>query len=216
MAGWSSTCGPRLGRRAVERRAAPWPRVRSRVGPCPSPSAVAFGFAAWVRPPPRARGRDRGPQLCALGRPVTEARRSHAVLMKRRRKRCRSCEELFHPDARVGPRQQFCSASVCQRARRRTYQKKWRSAHPSDDRGRRLRQQLQRVEAGDPVPPPKPSEPLSYVPWDEVDSELGAGNRVVVAYVLGVVVRWLVQSGRSPSRALSDEPARSAEMPSTG
>ena len=142
-------------------------------------------------------------------------RRPHALAMNHRRKRCRSCEELFHPDPRVGRRQQFCSEAACQRARRRVYQQKWRSTHPSEERGRRLRQRLQRVEAGEPAPPPKPHQPLSQVPWDEVDSELGAQTRVVLAYVFGVVLRWLVQSGRSPSRALTDDPERSAEEAAT-
>ncbi len=126
---------------------------------------------------------------------------------KRRRKRCRACEELFHPDRRVGSRQQYCGGESCQLARKRDYQRQWRSAHPAEDRGRRLRETLQR----DTAVAPRPAEPLARVPWDEVESELGLGTSTVLKCVIGVVVRWLVRSGTADRGRLADGEARSAE-----
>ncbi len=87
----------------------------------------------------------------------------------------------------MGSRQRHCSGAACQKARKRDYQRRWRKAHPSEERGRRLREILSgpaRVE-------PRPREPLAKVPWDEVETELGHEAGVVLMFVLGIVVRWL-------------------------
>ena len=43
-----------------------------------------------------------------------------------RRRRCRYCQCLFHPDPRVGPRQRTCGAPACQRERHAESCGRWR------------------------------------------------------------------------------------------
>jgi len=53
-----------------------------------------------------------------------------------RRKRCRFCKELFHPDPRLASRQYACSKPSCQKARKHTKQKKWFKRNPHYFQGR--------------------------------------------------------------------------------
>ena len=129
----------------------------------------------------------------------------------RRRRRCAECNALFDPDPRVGKRQKYCSDASCQRARRRAYQQGWRAAHPSEERGRRLREALQQASSSQARPRARPREPLASIPWDEVESELGAPTSVVLMCVMGVVVRWLVRSSSAHGGALMNGLPRSAE-----
>lgn len=47
-----------------------------------------------------------------------------------RRKRCKSCNELFDPDRRTKGRQRYCSKSRCQSIRQRLNEKSWRERNP--------------------------------------------------------------------------------------
>ena len=55
--------------------------------------------------------------------------------MSATRKRCRFCEHLFRPDARVGARQYACPAPACQAQRKREGQERWTEAPPAYFRG---------------------------------------------------------------------------------
>ena len=112
---------------------------------------------------------------------------------------------MFHPDPRVGARQDFCSKLGCQKARKAEYQKRWRRPHPSVDLGRRLRQELANASPRQPRPPPRPHDPLARIPWDEIQQEYGVGPSmsIVMMCVARVVVRWLAQSRSVRERPLA-------------
>ena len=113
---------------------------------------------------------------------------------RHRRRRCGNCGELFYADLRVGNRQRYCSCVECQLARKSDYQRQYRKKHPAEDRARRLREALASVKEGGSRAPPRPQEPMARVPWDEIGSEFGEENAVMLACVLGLVVRWLIGS----------------------
>jgi hypothetical protein len=48
-----------------------------------------------------------------------------------RRKKCVSCLELFHPDARTKGKQRYCSKDECQRQRQRKNERDWRRRYPA-------------------------------------------------------------------------------------
>ncbi len=50
------------------------------------------------------------------------------------------------------------------------------------------------VKEGGRPPAFRPARPLEMVPWDEVRAECGTELGVVLSFVLGIVVRWLVRS----------------------
>lgn len=130
---------------------------------------------------------------------------------RRRRKRCPGCQELFHPDPRVGRRQEYCAKKTCQRIRKRNYQRRFRAEHPSEERGRRLREALAQASSSPSRPQARPRDPLALIPWDEVESELGTPTSVVLVCILGVVMRSLARSRAARRVPLSDGPARSAD-----
>lgn len=47
-----------------------------------------------------------------------------------RRKRCKSCDELFDPDPRTKGKQRYCSKHQCQTTRQRLNEKNWRARNP--------------------------------------------------------------------------------------
>jgi len=49
---------------------------------------------------------------------------------RQRQKRCKSCRDLFHPDARTKGKQQCCSKPECQSKRQRQNEKDWRKRNP--------------------------------------------------------------------------------------
>ena len=111
----------------------------------------------------------------------------------------------------MGHRQRYCSVRACQLARKSVYQSRWRAAHPAEERGRRLREALDR---GEPTAP-RPLEPLGFVPWDEIESELGLPTSVILKCVAGVLVRWLLASDITHRGSLTTAEARSAVAQST-
>lgn len=59
---------------------------------------------------------------------------SHRQARRHRRKRCRSCQELFDPDTRTKGRQRHCSRPECQTIRQRQNEKDWRRRNPESRR----------------------------------------------------------------------------------
>lgn len=124
--------------------------------------------------------------------------------MRRRRRRCVICGELFRADRRVGKRQRACGRRECQKERRRRTRAAWREANPDYDRDRRLRErivaarQAARVsspEAARARPPTVPRE-LRVLPWDLAQSELGVATVDFLALVVSLVLR-IAQRQRS-------------------
>lgn len=78
--------------------------------------------------------------------------------MRRRRKRCRYCAELFRPDPRVGKRQRACSKSDCQSRRQAKNREDWLGRHPGYFTGRGFQHKRYREEiaSGERVPVPRP------------------------------------------------------------
>jgi hypothetical protein len=50
--------------------------------------------------------------------------------LRTRRKRCKSCQQLFEPDPRTKGKQQYCSKTECQTQRQRQNEKDWRERNP--------------------------------------------------------------------------------------
>lgn len=48
----------------------------------------------------------------------------------KRRRRCKSCHELFNPDTRTKGKQRYCSKTECQSKRQRQNEKDWRIRNP--------------------------------------------------------------------------------------
>jgi hypothetical protein len=46
-------------------------------------------------------------------------------MKRRRRRKCRHCGELFHPDPRNQYHQKYCSEPACRRASKTASQKRW-------------------------------------------------------------------------------------------
>ena len=60
------------------------------------------------------------------------------------------------------------------------------------------------VQSGRARASPRPREPLAQVPWDEIETEMGASATVVLSYVVAVVVRWLVRSDSGRRRGSTE------------
>jgi hypothetical protein len=117
--------------------------------------------------------------------------------MRRRRRRCTVCGELFQADRRVGTRQRACSRAECQRQRRQQTQRKWRQRHPDYFVDRRLRRRAAQARAAQSSPerarrPPPLAVPgeLRPIPWDLAQDEIG----VQVTDFLAVMACLLVRS----------------------
>lgn len=111
---------------------------------------------------------------------------------------------MFDPDPRFGKNQRYCSRTDCQKARKREYQREFRKEHPSEGRGRRLREALAAAEEGKPPPRHRPREPLEAVPWDEIGGEVGTSHVVVLTCLMDVVV-WWVRRFQMPPRSITTE-----------
>ena len=129
--------------------------------------------------------------------------------MRRRRRRCSVCGELFWADPRVGPRQRACSRLECQQERRKQTQSKWRKRNPEYFIDRRLRARSLAARAAEgrqsgpadglggrrPAPLGVPSE-LRPIPWDLAQDEIG----VQVTDLIAVVACLLVRIAKDQSR----------------
>lgn len=122
--------------------------------------------------------------------------------MRRRRRRCTVCGELFRADRRVGVRQRTCSRMECQQERRRETQGKWRERNPDYfvDRRLRMRSLAARaaMESGPagraagvarrPSPLAVPSE-LRPIPWNLAQDEIGVQATDFLAVVACLLLR---------------------------
>lgn len=129
--------------------------------------------------------------------------------MRRRRRRCTVCGELFRADPRVGPRQRACSQPECQQKRRQETQGKWRKCNPDYFVDRRLRVRalaacaaqspaVGRAEesARRPAPLRVPAQ-LGRIPWDFAQDEIGVQVTDFIAVVACLLVRLAKDQRRS-------------------
>ena len=117
--------------------------------------------------------------------------------MPQKKRPCRICRRWFHPDPRVGARQQVCSSDSCQAARRKTTQDSWRARNPDYFVARRLKQRAA-LAAPPPAPPPAPLRvppPLDRLPWDIAQDQFGAQGADFLG-VLGKVLLGAAQDQR--------------------
>jgi len=106
----------------------------------------------------------------------------------RKKRPCSICRRWFQPDVRVGDRQRACERDACQRERHRRADQRWRAANRDYDRDRRWRETIAVAKEEPSVAPPmKPSSPISGLPWDVVQDEMGVQGRVIVAGVVRVM-----------------------------
>ena len=123
--------------------------------------------------------------------------------MRRRRRRCAACGELFQANPRVRGRQRTCSRSDCQQKRRRETQRKWRERNPDYFVDRRLRvralaaraaesRQVGRVDglARRPAPLRVPAE-LRCLPWDLAQDEIGVQTTDFIAVLACLLVHLM-------------------------
>ena len=118
--------------------------------------------------------------------------------MRRRRRRCTECKELFQADPRAGKRQRACSQEKCQKKRRQKTQRKWRERNPDYPRARRLLVRSVTARAADggrgegaprrPAPLSVPAV-LRCLPWDLAQDEIGVQITDFIAVCLCLVVR---------------------------
>jgi hypothetical protein len=126
--------------------------------------------------------------------------------MRRRRRRCTVCGELFRADLRVGPRQRACRRPECQQERRKETQGKWRERNPEYFADRRLRARALAARAAEsspvgglarrPAPLGVPSE-LRRIPWDLAQDEIGVQVTDFIAVVACLLVRIAKDQRRS-------------------
>jgi hypothetical protein len=106
-----------------------------------------------------------------------------------RKRPCCVCRHWFRPDPRVGARQRACRQAECQAARRRRTQASWRKRNPDYFIARRIQ------ERGALPQPPEPLRlpaPLSQLPWDIAQDELGVQGTDFIA-IMAALLRRSVQ-----------------------
>jgi len=114
--------------------------------------------------------------------------------MRRRRRRCTVCGELFRADRRVGTRQRCCGRPECQQERRRETQSRWRERYPDYFVDRRLRLRAAETRAAEaglvrrPAPLAVPAD-LRRIPWDLAQDEIGVQVTDFLAVVACLLVR---------------------------
>ena len=125
-----------------------------------------------------------------------------SLSMRRRRRRCTVCGELFQADRRVGARQRTCSRAECQQERRRKTQDRWRERNPDYFIDRRLRVRALAARAASESPPSGraagvtrrpaplsvPSE-LRRIPWNLAQDEIGVQVTDFLAVVACLLLR---------------------------
>ena len=142
------------------------------------------------------------------GRPVATGLADGRSLGSMVRKRpCSLCGSWFQPDARVGARQHACSGAECQQRRRRRKQAQWRRRNPDYFVARRWTAAVDdAAEAG----PGRSPAPLEQVPWDVVQSQMGAKAAVIIGLLLRVLVLHLQSQMLAQSLAIT---AKSPRLP---
>lgn len=116
--------------------------------------------------------------------------------MRRRRRRCTVCGELFQADRRVGTRQRACSRPECQQTRRQQTQRRWRQRHPDYFVDLRLRRRALEARAAQESPQrarrPAPLAVLGElrrIPWDLAQDEIGGQVTDFLAVIACLLVR---------------------------
>lgn len=107
-----------------------------------------------------------------------------------KKKPCSICRKWFIPDSRVGQRQRTCSSPECQKERRKRKQAAWRENQPDYFTARRIQERAKAERSPEPLLLKKP---LSALPWDIAQDEMGVAAADFLAILAGVIVR-LVQS----------------------
>lgn len=107
----------------------------------------------------------------------------------RRKRPCSICRRWFLPDARVGDRQHACEREECQRERHRRADRGWHAANRDYDRDRRWRETIAaaKQEPSETPPTGNAPPPISGLPWDVVQDEMGIQGRVIIAGVVRVM-----------------------------
>lgn len=108
-----------------------------------------------------------------------------------RKRPCSCCRKWFQPDARVGNRQRACPAPACQAARKRAQEARWRRKNPDYFAGRRWQAQTEKA----PPEPARAPSPLDEVPWDVVQTQMGAQAAVIIALLAQLLLRTRKRRG---------------------
>jgi hypothetical protein len=107
-----------------------------------------------------------------------------------RSKPCAVCGKWFYPNARQGDRQHTCGAAGCRKAWHQRACRRWRKAHPDDEKEIRLQRRLVRDRS--PGPPGHLGDPLTSIDWDLARKRVGVEASVLVA-VTGQVLLQAVR-----------------------
>ena len=107
-----------------------------------------------------------------------------------RSKPCAVCGKWFYPNARQGDRQHTCGAPGCRKAWHQRACRRWRKAHPNDEKEIRLQRRL--VKDLSPSPPGHIGDPLAAIDWDLARKRVGTETSVLVA-VTGQVLLQAVR-----------------------
>jgi hypothetical protein len=111
-----------------------------------------------------------------------------------RKRPCCVCRHWFRPDPRVGARQRACRQAGCQAARRRQTQASWRKRNPDYFIARRIQE---RGALSQPPEPLRLPAPLSRLPWDIAQDELGVQG----ADFIGVMGALLLRAAQDQFKA---------------
>lgn len=106
-----------------------------------------------------------------------------------RKRPCCICRKWFQPDPRLGGRQKACSAADCQKRRRAKTQATWRRGNPGYFVARRI---IERNDGEREAEPLRVPAPLSQLPWDLAQDEMG-GKAADFVGVLGRLLLHHVQ-----------------------
>ena len=93
--------------------------------------------------------------------------------MRKRRRRCPYCGELFWPDPRTAWRQRACGKEECQRKRRRDTQERYRGKNVGEQQARRYRSSIAAVKESpaDEIRSPRGGIYRSCL-WGEIRDEI--------------------------------------------
>lgn len=107
-----------------------------------------------------------------------------------RSKPCAVCGKWFYPNPRQGDRQHTCGDPGCRAAWHRRACRRWRKAHPDDDKEIRLKRRLMKEVATGP--PGHLGDPLAAIDWELARKRVGTETSVLVA-VTGQVLLQAVR-----------------------
>ena len=116
---------------------------------------------------------------------------------------CSICRRWFRPNVRVGSRQHTCNRPECQAARRRKTQASWRKRNPDYPLAGRIHF---RSESKPPPQSMRLPAPLSDLPWDIAQEELGVKGAAFVGIMGGLMLRSLKDQIKRQSVDLSEDP----------